>query len=367
MIECRETGIVYRNPKPYLRAIHAWHPSIVRMDDGELIASFDLGQAVESLDYRTYLARSADDGHTWSEPTRLFEDTVERRTTHTVRLSRAADETLIAAGARLYRDDPELGLINRENLGYTAMDLIMLTSDDRGTTWSGPTTIEPPMVGPGFETCHRVVELSDGRWILPTSTWKGWDGDAPNGMDAILLVSPDRGRTWPEAIRVMAAYDRGIVHWEQSVVELPDGRLLSVAWAVEESSGRTLPTPFAVTGPDGRFGPPCETGLTAQTAKIIRLTDGRILCLYRNNAEPGLWTAVVRIDGDQWITLENRPIWQGATSGMEGNQATGEELSELRFGYPSMVELPDGDVLAVFWCMEDYVQNIRWMRLNVAG
>jgi hypothetical protein len=34
MIEVVETGLVYRNPKPYLRAIHAWHPTLVLLDGG---------------------------------------------------------------------------------------------------------------------------------------------------------------------------------------------------------------------------------------------------------------------------------------------------------------------------------------------
>ena len=62
MIRLEATGLVYRNPKPYLRAVHAWHPSVALMDDGELVAAFDLGQAVESLDYRTYVSHSADSG-----------------------------------------------------------------------------------------------------------------------------------------------------------------------------------------------------------------------------------------------------------------------------------------------------------------
>ena len=57
-LEHLETGIVYRNPKPYLRAVNAWHPSLAALPNGELLASFDLGQGPESLDYRTCLARS---------------------------------------------------------------------------------------------------------------------------------------------------------------------------------------------------------------------------------------------------------------------------------------------------------------------
>ena len=364
-MKCIASDLVYRNPKPHLQAIHAWHPSLVLLDDGELVAAFDLGQGAESLDYRTYLSRSKDQGKTWTPPVRLFEDPVTRRSTHSVRIGRVADGTLVGFGGRFYRDDPEQGLLNRDNLGYVPMDLILLKSRDGGRTWEGPQTIKPPLVGPSFETCHPIRELRDGRWLAPTSTWKGWDGLAPNGMNAVALVSHDRGQTWPEYISVISGYDKGIIHWEQSLVQLPDGRLLSVAWAVRESTGKTMPTPYAISQDGRKFDPPQPTGLRGQTAKIICLRDGRILCLYRRNDKPGLWANLSRIDGNVWVNLGELAVWQGAASGMTGRASTGEELGALKFGFPSLVQMPDGDVMVVFWCVEDCIQNIRWLRIRI--
>ena len=51
MIRPLASGIVYKNPKPHLAAVHAWHPSLVLLPEGELVATFDLAQAVESFDY----------------------------------------------------------------------------------------------------------------------------------------------------------------------------------------------------------------------------------------------------------------------------------------------------------------------------
>ena len=50
---------------------------------------------------------------------------------------------------------------------------------------------------------------------------------------------------------------------------------------------------------------------------------------------------------------------------MEGKANRSDELSALRFGFPQMVVLSDGEVFAAFWCMEDAIQNIRWLRLAV--
>ena len=365
MIECLETGIVYRNPKPHLRARHTWHPSLVRLETGELLASFDIGQGAESLDYRTYLSRSADEGQTWSEPACLFEDPVDRRCTHTVRINRMGDGTLVGFGGRHYRDDPEEGLTNRENLGFVPMDLILLRSRDGGRSWAGPQTIEPPLVGPAFEICHPIVELSDGRWLAPTATWKGWNGEAPNGMKAVALVSRDRGKTWPEYVDVMDQYSRGVISWEQSVVQLSDGRLLAVAWSYDEERGQSDPTPYVLAGDDLGFSPPRMTGLQGQTAKLIVLADDRILCLYRRDDKPGLWANVSRVEGDDWVNVGDAPVWQGAMSGMVGEGSRSDELSALKFGYPSMVLMPDETVMAVFWCEEGGINNVRWVRIRV--
>src|SRR5688500_13825050 len=117
MIECVDGGVVYRNPMPHLKSVHAWHPSLVRLDGGGLLAGFDLGEAIESLDYRTFTSRSGDEGRTWDAPRLLFVDPVPRRSTHSVRLGRVNDGTLVGLGGRFYRDDPGEGLTNRANLG----------------------------------------------------------------------------------------------------------------------------------------------------------------------------------------------------------------------------------------------------------
>ena len=365
MIERAETGLVYRNPKPYLRAIHAWHPSIAWLGGGELLAAFDLGQAVESLDYATHLSRSLDGGRSWSAPERLFHESSPRLSTHSVRIGRMRDGTLVGFGGRYYRDDPEEGLVNRENLGYVPMDLIQLTSADGGRTWHGPEVILPPLVGPSFEICHRAIELTDGRWLAPTSTWRGWRGEAPEGMKAIALVSHDRGRSWPEFLTVCDQFALGVISWEQGLTQLADGRLLAAVWSFDERSGQSLSTRFVLSHDGRTFSPPRETGLIGETAKLITLADGRVLCVYRRSDRPGLWANLVRIEGDRWINLAEAPLWQGMASGMHGEGTSSDELSALKFGFPSMVHMAGGDVLLVFWCVEEGVHNIRWQRLKI--
>ena len=68
MIAVRDTGLVYRNPRPELRSRHTWHPTIVRFDDGEMLVTFDIAEADVALDYRTYATHSTDGGATLVDP-----------------------------------------------------------------------------------------------------------------------------------------------------------------------------------------------------------------------------------------------------------------------------------------------------------
>ena len=353
MLEVLASGLVYRNPRPELRPVHTWHPTIVRFEDGDLLCTFDLASADVALDYRTYASRSLDDGTTWTSPVRVLADSGNRASVHSVRISRVSDGSVVAFGGRMFRDDPERGLINVPTLGYTEMELITLRSRDRGRSWEGPVRIDPPLVGPAFEICHAIVELRDGRWLGPTSTWMGWDGAAPNGMNAILLVSHDQGSSWPQDIE----------HGAKD--ELRDGRLLAVAWAVSLDTNRAEPTPYALSEDGREFTVRGFTGFRGQTTKIIELPDGRIFSAYRRDDVPGLWATVARLDGDRWVNQETIPLWQGASSGMSGTADPGHELLQLKFGFPQMVVMPDGQLFLVFWCEEDCIKNIRWLRIAV--
>ena len=209
-----------------------------------------------------------------------------------------------------------------------------------------------------------MVELRDGRWLAPTSTWKNWDGSAPNGMKATALVSHDRGRTWPEYIDVMNGWAEGIVHFEQSLVQLRDGRLLAVTWALHESTGKSDPVAYAISDDGKTFGPRGSTGIAGQTTKMTLLGTGEVLALSRRVNVPGMWAHRARIEGNRWVNVEEAPVWKGKALDMAGANL-GDDLANLKCGSPSLLALSDDTVYAAFWCHEDEISVIRWAKLRV--
>ena len=363
-IELLGSDVVYRNPKPYLRSLQARHPSLVAFDDGELLVGFDLGQADESLDYGTHRARSRDGGRSWDLEGPLVSTSVGRPTTNSLRLSRAGEEVL-AFGNLHYRDDPNEGLVNRATLGFVPTQLILLRSHDRGRRWSPLEPIQPPLDSPAWETCHHVLQLASGRWLAPTATWRGWQGEHPAGEQTVALISDDRGRSWPRFGRIFDGRHSGLIHWEVSVVPLADGRLVAVAWAHDPRTQTDQSNQFAISTDDGQtFGPPASTGLRGQTCKLVPLADGRLLCVYRRSDQPGLWATLASLDGEGWANLGQIPIWQGDTGRAVATNSA-DLLAGLRFGYPSPVRLASGEVLVAFWCVEACLGIIRLARLRV--
>ena len=367
-IKCTGTGLIYRNPKTHVRSVHAYFPSVVPMANGELLATLVLGEAFESSNCHTNVARSTDNGETWQLEGPIYPGTTDRLTSDASRITALPDGEVVAFMVRADRSDhPDEGLTNPENLGFVPTELVILRSKDYGHTWTAPTVFTPPLVGPSFELCSPITPLRDGRWLLPTHTWHGWDGECPNGLKMVAFVSHDRGQTWPEYVDVMVDPEQHVLYWESKIVELADGRLLSAAWAYDRVAAEDQLNQYAISHDGGKsWSPPRSTGLKGQTLTQFLLDDGRVLCVYRRMDETGLWANLSHLEGDEWVNDSCAPLWGAQTAGLT---STSENMVQnfhvLRFGAPCITRLPDGTIFVAFWCYEDCVCNIRWFKLQI--
>ena len=367
-IRCLNTGLIYRNPRPHVHSMHAYFPSVVAMEDGEMLALLVLGEAFEAPNLRTWVARSTDQGETWHMEGPIYPGTTDRLTSDACRLTALPGGELVAFMVRCDRTDhPEEGLTSHETLGFVPIELLLLRSQDCGRTWIEPQALAPPLVGPAFELCCPITPLGDGRWILPTSTWRGWDGYCPNGMKMVAFISSDRGQTWPAYVDVMADPKGRMIYWESKIIELSDRRLLATAWTYDEAKAQDLPDQYAISEDGGKtWSSPRSTGLVGQTLTPFLLEDGRILCIYRRMDKAGLWANLSHIEGDDWVNDGCEPLWGAEVAGLtasSGNMA--QNFNVLRFGAPCVTRLPDGILFVAFWCYEDCVSNIRWFKLRV--
>lgn len=100
---------------------------------------------------------------------------------------------------------------------------------------------------------------------------------------------------------------------------------------------------------------------------MLKLNDGRILSVYRRTDKSGLWANISRLEEDTWVNEEEYPLW-GA--GVNGLICMGDNMSEnfnaLKFGAPNLFRMYDGTIFCSFWCVEDCVSNVRWVKLRIA-
>ena len=367
-IECIDTGLIYRNPKSHVYSVHAYFPSVVVTSSGDLLASIVLGEAFESPHSHTHIARSTDGGETWQLEGRIYPGTADRLTSDACRITALPHNEVVAFMVRADRSaHPDEGLTNPENLGFVPVELLIVRSTDGGHTWTEPQALTPPLIGPSFELCSPITPLRDGRWLLPTHIWHGWDGYCPNGLKLVAFVSHDRGQTWPEYVDVMVDADQRLIYWESKIVELQDGRLLAAAWAYDRVAARDRPNQYAISCDGGRtWSQPQSTGLVGQTLTPYLLDDERILCVYRRMDQPGLWANVSHLQGEQWVNEACQALWGAQSTGLTGASANMvENFQVLRFGAPCIARLPDGTIFVAFWCYEDCVSNIRWFKLRI--
>lgn len=164
---------------------------------------------------------------------------------------------------------------------------LRISADESGT-WSEPRLV---VAAPGYFVLNndRVIQLSDGRLVVPVAFHRSRHTDANNKnvfdsrAIALWYVSGDEGQTWVESETWVAApaHCRSGLQ-EPGVVELADGRVFS--WA-----RTTLGAQYGCTSDDGgkMWGDPEPTSLRSpcSPASIKRLPGSPdLLAIYNDHS-----------------------------------------------------------------------------------
>jgi sialidase-1 len=368
-IELLSSGIVFRNPQPAVRSLHAYFPTAVELPNGEILVGMDLGSAFEAVDVRSYISRSTDGAASWSKPELLFRPDESRgRVSTTCRIGHVHQGELVGWACLFDRTLEDCGLGNPEVEGFCRTDFATVRSNDGGKSWSPPTAAKLPTHWQHFENCAPPYRVGDDRLLTLTSPWASWDGEtSPWGHNGMAFASTDNGHTWDEIVQIFQDDTGNLSFFEQAFARLSDGRLAVMSWVYDRKQGRNAKNHIAFSDDDGHtFGPAIETPLCGETSRPLGLPGNRLLVVYRRTDKKGLWAHLAQIDGDRWLPLGDLPLWGGAPAAVAGEQhGTLAQMSNLKFGCPAILQLRGGEVFVVFWCVEDCVSNIRWLKLRV--
>jgi len=371
MIRILDQGVLYRNPKPDLRAVHACYPSIQALSARELLCTYQRGSAFASVDGRVAQLRSTDGGRTWAEEQDVWDASRDDRpySYRGAGLTRLSDGMLLLLTQRFDRSDPELQLFNPTTDGIMQPEMLLFRSTDGGHCWSEP---EPLPVPPALSgtSLGKVFELYDGTLLLPFETWKGYDDPDPITHQAMLLTSADGGRSWSAPAPMFDGIAEGVYFWDARLALLGGRRLFSASWTHDRATDRDHPIHAHWSEDAGRtWTPAANTRLNGQVCWPVSLGDGRLLLLYnrRYKERPGILAVLSPDEGRTWDTENQITVWDAAGQGNVGfarNEGEMADMTTFAFGRPEATILPDGDILACFWCTGACITHVRWCRLH---
>ena len=323
-----------------LRMLHYGWPGMTRTQEGELLVA--ASERILHVDPygREALARSADNGRTWSAPETLYDSATDDRD---IALNVLPDGSVVAtwfssmewAQPGRLATRPEWEPL-RKRLGPDTLRALsrgwLRRSPDHGRTWE-----------------ERVYPTPVGQHAGPTPLSNGdmlYCGPyhLEDGSEMVAALSSDRGRTWRIAGRIPSRRvedpETGArLSWfnENHSIEIAPGRIITAL--------RTRGEPrnvYLTRSNDGArtWSDPEDLGVYGFPPYLLRLASGVIVCVFSDRREPRSIRAIVSRDGgDAWdvdnvLTLRELSLGSG-----------------VDMGYPVAVETEPDEVFCIYYAV----------------
>ena len=276
-------------------------PSVVLLPDGRLMAAWFSAPLEGAPSQRILRAFSQDRGHTWTKAETL-QDFPGRAD---------FDPSFVVSGPSTF-------------LFFSASQpsrVYFRRSDDSGATWGVPVELGQP----GHSTRSNGIRLATGELLVPLHR----TGTRAGGV----MKSTDDGRTWTRFGQVANPNGQG---GEPTVAQLRSGRVLMIlrtkdkqVWrAHSDDRGQKWSTPEII---------PRLSGVTS-ASHLLCLRNGRLILTRNPGPDPYRFPLVMHVSDDEGKTwsepflLADRP----------------EKFPGWQTSYPSVIELPDGTLLAAW-------------------
>ncbi len=299
-------------------------PDVCRTKTGDLLCVFYAGYGHVSVPNealpngaRISMCRSTDDGATWSEAQVVVDTPIDDRDASITQLSNG---DLLCVYMSY---DPQRTPGTHQ--------VFTVRSTDDGHTWSEPTRVSTPFTG-NEAVSEPAREMPDGRLLLPV-----YGVDLPGGRHyySAVLQSTDMGENW-ETLATIRSDEYELS--EPSLVRLPDGKLLMLirpvmTWCESTDGGKTWTEPQPL-------------GINGHAPYLLLTQENILLCGIRH--PPTTSTSVIYSTdfGKTW----SEPVL----------------LDKVIGAYPSLLQLPDGRVLVVYY-VEGGGSDIRAMFLKATA
>ncbi len=271
----------------------------ITLKDGKILFIYSHYTGVSTSDHApAYLAGriSSDGGNSWTQNDKLIVDQEGQMNVMSVSLLRLKDGRI----ALFYL---------KKNSTSDCIPMMRISTDE-AETWSAPTACITDKQGYFVLNNNRVIQLKNGRLLMPVALHKGPDGKFENKATLYTYYSDDNGGTWicSEAVPNTSA----IITQEPGVVELKNG---TVMMFIRASGGVQQ---LSYSRDKGQKWSPIEPSTIKSPlspASIARIpTTGDLLLVWNNNdgsnpATQGkrtpLTLAISDNEGKNWKNIKN--------------------------------------------------------------
>lgn len=321
-------------------------PTVARRDNGELVVVWSGGREQHVCPFgRVEFMRSTDDGATWSWPRTVIDGASDDRDAGITVTSQGTllvttftslayvSYELTRAIERRDSGDPKAWPAEKLDRWLRVHERLtaeqrqselgqwMVRSTDVGVTWSAryPTIVNSP---------HGPVDLADGRLLYAGKQL--WTDERRIGV----CESIDDGASWQWLAEIpVREGDVMRDYHELHAVETADGRIIvHIRNHNKPNAGETLQTESSDGGKSWSI--PHSIGVWGLPSFLNRLADGRLLMTYGHRRQP--LGNQARVSSDHGRAWSDPMIISG--------DGTSSDL-----GYPSTVELGDGNLLTVWY------------------
>ena len=197
-----------------------------------------------------------------------------------------------------------------------------------------------------------------------------------------LMRSDDGGLNW-EYYSTLAYDPASIIDYEEpAMVRLADGRLVCTMRTHVNPSSDARNMVVTVSEDDGfSWTPPKWTNIWGFPSEMIALRDGRYLMIYGYRRPPYGVRGVVSADGITWDRKDEFVVREGGVPGMSAVERPGSSRMSpasgkygggqidwrnpgvyQHIGYPSVVEMPDGTIVASYHEWSEGERPLQYVR-----
>ncbi len=351
-------------------------PTPTMLPDGSIVCSYRRGRQKHSRDGVLVSQKSLDHGRTWLDPVVVYDgmQTANPISVHTGAVCALGGASILAVFTAVEAKDTDAYIFS-ETGRKLAQQFYVAHSHDGGTTWTAAEPRPLQNAPHNFYIGSRPFVLQDGAVFLPI------EATLPGGVEIILgTVSTDRGMNWQPLWTCLADSTNRVGYGDPRFTQLPDGRIVMLAWTFIIENEQTLTVHRCVSQDQGRsWSQHASTGVPSQIMTPLTCGDTRLIAVSNVRTAPEgirLWQSLDA--GESWNTkhpiqmwdpyakrISGTPIEESMETAKPEQKSLWASLPGFTFGTPELLNLGDQQFLLAYYGTVDGITHVRACRFRI--